>query len=499
MNSAITTGSSDLLAYRRLRKGVVVALACALSACALIRHDAKPDAMIAPEQIRIAGDIHLEPGEWPTKQWWSAYGDPQLDSLIARALASSPTIVIAHTRVAQAKSDIDMVRAGTSLQVTALAAVDRERVSSNGFLGAYSTNEPALGATGPWYTEGIVGLGASLDIDIWGKQRAQVEAAIGVHNARQAEVAGIELEMSTDVAQIYYGIQTTYQLIDLLVQLQDVAAFDVNAHATRAARGLEPVAQSELARAQLLATKRQLVAARASVTQLRESLRALLGAGPEDLSDIRPVALPVPQAALPSTLSYELLARRPDLQALRWYVQSSFDRIDAAKAAFYPTFDIKAFFGLNALHLADLFTHASQQINLMPGLYLPIFDGGRLNANLSGARTASNTLIAQYNQAVLNAVRDVAVTGSRLQDLDEEAVLQAQKINAVSFAEASAQAHYERGVASRLTAMDARQAVLLERISMLELDGQRLSQSIALSKALGGGYREQVPVELRVR
>ncbi|MGU7775130.1 MdtP family multidrug efflux transporter outer membrane subunit [Burkholderia sp. MR1-5-21] len=502
MSDTTMLASFDPLSCRWLRcwvTFVMAALACMLSACAMIRHDQKPYPMIAPEQIRIAGDIHLERDGWPARQWWRTYGDPQLDSLIARALATSPTIVIARTRVAQAKSDIDLVRAGTNLQVTALAAVDREHVSANGFLGAYSTNQSAIGATGPWYTEGIVGLGGSLEIDIWGKQRAQVEAAIGVHNARLAEVAAIELEMSTDVGQLYYGIQTTYLLIDLLEQLHDVAAFDVDAHTTRAARGLESITQSELARAQLLATQRQIVAARASVKQLRESLRALLGARPDDVPDIKPVALPVPQAGLPTTLSYELLARRPDLQAMRWYVQSSFDRIDAAKAAFYPSFDIKAFFGVNALHLADLFAHASQQINVIPGLYLPIFDGGRLNANLSGVRTASNALITQYNQAVLNAVRDVAVTSSRLQDLDEEAGLQAQKIDAVSFAQASAQARYERGVASRLTAMDARQPVLLERISMLEIDGQRLSQDIAMSKALGGGYREEAPVALRVR
>ena len=108
-------------------------------------------------------------------------------------------------------------------------------------------------------------------------------------------------------------------------------------------------------------------------------------------------------------------------------------------------------------------------------------------------------LITQYNQAVLNAVRDVAVTGSKLQDLDEEAKLEAQKIDAMSFAQASAQAQFEQGVASRLTATDARQAVLLERISMLEIDGQRLSQDIAMSKALGGGYHAQTPVALRVR
>ncbi|WP_188130686.1 hypothetical protein [Paraburkholderia panacisoli] len=100
---------------------------------------------------------------------------------------------------------------------------------------------------------------------------------------------------------------------------------------------------------------------------------------------------------------------------------------------------------------------------------------------------------------MLNAVCDVALAGSRLQDLDEEAELQVQKIDAVSFAQASAQARYKRGVASRQTAMDARQAVLLERISMLEADGQRPSQDIAMSKALGGGYSEETPVALRVQ
>ncbi|WP_321932082.1 MdtP family multidrug efflux transporter outer membrane subunit [Paraburkholderia guartelaensis] len=499
MSTPIATGSSDPLAYRWLRCCVAAALACALSACAPIRSDEKPYAMITPDQIRSADNLHLERDGWPAKQWWSAYGDPQLDSLIARALTSSPTIVIARTRVLQAKSDIDLVRSGTHLQVAALAAVDREHVSANGFLGAYSTHQPAIDATGPWYTEGIVGLGGSLGVDIWGKQHAQVEAAIGVHNARVAEVAAIELELSTDVAELYYGIQTSYQLLDLLEQLLDVAVFDVDAHATRAARGLEPITQTELARAQLLAMRRQIVSTRTTVKQMRESLRALLGAGPDDLSEIRPVALPVQHSGLPTTLSYELLARRPDLQAMRWYVQSSFDRVEAAKAAFYPTFDIKAFFGVNALHLADLFTHASQQINLIPGLYLPVFDSGRLNANLGGARAASNALIMQYNEAILNAVCDVAVTGSRLQDLNEEATLQAQKIDAVTLTQAGAQARYEKGVASRLTAMDARQTVLLERISMLEVDGQRLNQDIAMSKALGGGYRAEKPVELGVR
>ncbi|ABB05607.1 MdtP family multidrug efflux transporter outer membrane subunit [Burkholderia lata] len=482
-----------------LRHIAVTALLCGSAACALIHRDVKPSATLDPERIRIANDIHLANDGWPSARWWMRYGDPQLDALVDRALADSPTIASAHSRVSQAKADVDLVKAGTSLQVSALGSVNRERVSSNGFLSAYSGNQPMLGASGPWYTEGVVGLGASLDVDIWGKQRAQVAAALGVHNARVVETSAIELEISADVAQIYYGIQTTYHLIDLLEQLHDIVTFSMNAHAARASRGLEPQTQTEIARSQKLATERQIVAARGRIQQLRESLRALIGAGAVDLAEIRPVALPTPPSSLPATLSFELLARRPDLQAMRWYVEGSFDKIDAAKAAFYPSFDIKAFFGVNALHLGDLFTHASQQINLVPGLYLPIFDGGRLNANLGGARSASNLLILQYNQAILNAVRDIATTGSQLQDLDAEAKLQTEKIQATTFSQDSADAQYQRGLASRLTAVEAKQAVILERVALLDLDGRRIGQDIALTKALGGGYRSDAPVVLNPR
>jgi multidrug efflux system outer membrane protein len=496
MNVRSSSGGS---LWRRRAHWVTWLMCVCLPGCALIHHNGTPRAEIVPDQINLANDIHLARDGWPAARWWTRYHDAQLDALIDQALSNAPTMLIARTRVAQARSDVELVTAGSSLQVTALALLDREHVSSNGFLGPFGTNEPALGLTGPWYTEGVVGLGADLNIDIWGKQRAQIAASVGVSNARLAETSAVELEISTDVAQLYYSIQTTYQLIDLLNESHEIAAFTVQAHEGRAARGLEARTQLEEARAQQLEVEGQIVSAQEQIRQFRESLRALVGAGPDGLPAIEAVALPRSRAALPATLSYELLARRPDLQAMRWYVEASFDRIDAAKAAFYPSFDIKAFFGVNALHLTDLFTHASQQINLIPGLYLPIFDGGRLNANLGGAREGSNLLIEQYNQAVLNAVRDVAQAGSRLLAFDAETELQKQRIESVAFARDSAEAHYRRGLASQLTALEARQPVIVEQVAMLTLDGQMLRQEIALTKALGGGYRADRPVELKSR
>jgi multidrug efflux system outer membrane protein len=470
---------------------------CALAAfcgCAQIRKESKPYPQIPAEQVRLAEGIRLVRDGWPSARWWTQYNDAQLNALIERGLAAAPTMSIAKTRVAQTRSQVEIVKAGIDLPLVLLGAIDQEHVSEKGFLGAYAGNQPLIGADGPWYTEGIVGLGTNMNIDLFGQRRSQVDAAMGAENARIAEVSAVELEIATDVAQLYFGIQTALATIELLQQSREIALFVVEAHQARHARGLESEVLTYDAVARQLAVDRQVMAIRARIAQLQEAMRALIGAGPDDLAHIRQVALPSVEPALPGTLSYELLTRRPDLQALRWHVQSSFDRIDAAKAAFYPSFNIRAFFGFNALHLEDLFNSESKQINVIPGMSLPLFDSGRLNANLDSARNASNTLIVQYNQAVLNAVRDVAVAGSRVQALQEEMRLQKRRLQAIEFMHASASANYGRGLASKLAAMQARQPVIVEQLALLDLNARQLSQDIALIKALGGGYRNGTPL-----
>lgn len=472
-------------------------LLAAASGCARVRNDTPPAQARDIQQVRLANDIHLARDGWPDARWWARYKDPQLDALIDRALAGSPTMAMARQRLSQARSQTELLNAGASLQVSAFAMLDRQRASANGFLGPYGTSAPALRITGPWYTEGTVGLFGSLSPDIWGVHRSAVRASIGAENARVAELADVELGLSTSVAQLYVGLQTSYQLLDLLQEARDVLAFVVRAHQGRASGGLEAQVPLQSARAQLLAVDRQIAAVHGQVTALRENLRALLGAGPDDLPEVAPRSLPDAAGGLPDELSYELLARRPDLQAMHWYVQASMDQVAAARAAFYPSFDIKALYALDTIHLDNLFKHASQQINLIPGLYLPVFDGGRLNAQLHNAKTASNLLIEQYNQAVLDAVRDVAVSASRLQSLEDERRLQADKVTAVRFAQQAADAMHDRGLGSRVIAMESRLPVISEQSALLFIDGQRLSQQIALIKALGGGYRAQAPADAR--
>jgi multidrug efflux system outer membrane protein len=454
--------------------------------------------MIAPQQIRLADDIHLASEAWPSARWWKQYDDPQLDALVELALAHAPTLAIAQEHVSQAAAQVELIRAASSLQINAMANVDRQHVSDHGFLSAYAEHNPLIGAYGPWYTSGLLGLAGHYDVDIWGKQRDQVRAAVGEQNAQRAEAAQAELELSAGVARLYYTIQTAYASLDLLQQLREVQAFELAGRSARSGRGLESLTPTEDARAQLLAIDQRIESTNQQIVHAREALRAVAGVGSGDLPPIKPVPLPAPSVSLPATLSYELLARRPDLQAMRWLVESSFDRIDAAKAAFYPSFDITAFFGLDALRLRDLFTHSSQQINLIPGLTLPIFDGGSLNANLHGARTASNTTIEQYNQAVLDAVRDVAQSGSEIEDLDHRVQLQHERITALGFSSDSALASFHTGLSDRLSMMQAQTPVIEARLELVQLSGSEIESGINLTMELGGGYHnDALPLDVQ--
>ncbi|EHE8976295.1 MdtP family multidrug efflux transporter outer membrane subunit [Salmonella enterica subsp. houtenae serovar 43:z4,z23:-] len=445
--------------------------ATALSGCALIRSDSAPHQQLQPAQITLANDIHLASSGWPQAQWWRQFNDPQLDAIIQQTLAGSHTLDEAKLREKRAQSQAELLEAGSQLQVAALGMLNRQRASANGFLGPYALDAPRLGMDGPYYTEATIGLFAGIDLDFWGVHRS----------------AAVELSLTTGVAQLYYSMQASYQMLDLLQQTHDVVDYAIQAHQSKVAHGLEAKVPYHGARAQMLAVDKQIAAVKGQIKETRESLRALMGT--EAMPDIKPVSLPQVNTGIPSTLSYELLARRPDLQAMRWYVQASLNQVDAARALFYPSFDIKAFFGLDSIHLDNLFKNTSKQINFIPGLRLPLFDGGRLNANLASTRAASNILIERYNQSVLNAVRDVAINGTRLQTLNDERAMQAQRVDATRYTQSSAEAALKQGLGSRLQATEARLPVLSEQVSLLMLDTQRIIQSIQLIKSLSGGYQ----------
>jgi outer membrane protein TolC len=198
--------------------------------------------------------------------------------------------------------------------------------------------------------------------------------------------------------------------------------------------------------------------------------------------------LPAVEAALPTTLGYELLARRPDLQEAHWYIEASMSNVDAAKAAFYPDFNLMAFLQQDALHLSDLFRHSAQQMGVTAGFTLPIFDSGRLNAQLDIAQAQNNLSVADYNKAVVDAVNQVARTASEVETLASKNQQQQKVERDAARVVNLAQARFNAGLIAGSRVSEAKIPALQERIAGLTLKGQYLDASLQLTSALGGGY-----------
>jgi multidrug efflux system outer membrane protein len=442
---------------------------------------------IQAERIRVAGG--QDQGEWPGSRWWRRYGDDQLDALISRALQDAPAMLVARQRVKTSEAVAKRADAATGPYVGMVGSVDRQEVSGSGFYYPFYGEMMGPKFAGPYYTEGTIGLEGGYTFDLWGKDKAQVQAALGLHRAEQAEMAETGLMLSTRIAQAYFQYQAVQATLTVLLQTRALLQERSEGYHAQLERGLVERSATDLAQARLLDLDGQIQDVRQRGLQLREQLRCLVGAGADDFPELRAVPLPeVAGGPLPA-LGYELLARRPDLQAMHWYVQASLSQVEVAKASFYPAFDLKAFFGYDALHTGDLMKSQSRQMNLVPGFSLPIFDSGRLNANLAQTRSRSNATIASYNQAVVDAVRQVAECGIELEGLGRQVRLQGAELEAHQSALASLQAKRTRGLVDRVALAEGGLPVQSELAKRIQLRQRQVLAEVSLIRALGGGYR----------
>ena len=367
------------------------------------------------------------------------------------------------------------------------ADVERQKMSAEGLMGPFALTDPAAGTTGPWYTNGTFGLTAGWNLDLWGKNRAEVTARIGAVKAREAEREQTRQLLASGVSRLYWEWQTQAALKTVLTQIeseqQNVITVDRQLYQnglTSSVEGVETDIDSSKTEQQLndVSGKMKVIEARLSALSNSQSVALKLHS----------TKLPVVESQLPSQLGYSLLARRPDLQAAHWYIESSLSSIDAAKAAFYPDVNLMAFLQQDALHLSDLFRHSAQQMGVTAGLTLPIFDSGRLNANLDITKAQSNLTVANYNKAVVDAVNDVARAASQVETLAQKNQHQQQIEHDAQRVVGLAQARFNAGIIAGSRVSEAKIPALREQCNGLLLQGQWLDASIQLTSALGGGY-----------
>ncbi len=454
-----------------------------VTACAHIPVDDQlyPQRDIA--SAHLAADIKLARDGWPAARWWNDYRDPQLNRLIEQALKDSPTLEISAARVAEAHAALSVDRADNGIGIGLNAAANRQRYSANGLFPA------PIG--GSYFSEQTLQVQARTDIDWWGKHRAKIAAALGEENARRADYAQAEQSLAAVVAQNYFSLQSGRLQLANLQQIAILQNALVTDTAHRIAHGLASIDEQYAAQAKLDELRQQVSRLDVKNTHEREALRALLNgdANADALVELKPQASAKIPHTLPTQLGFELLARRPDLQAARWRVEASLSATEVARAAFYPDINLTGSFGFDAISLDHLLEAGSRTLFIGPTLSLPLFNRKSLQAKLGAARAARNEMIADYNQSVLNAVRDVAQNGAALQGIEKQITQQHDAAHATEALLTSSQAKFRQGLIDHGALIDAEITNLQQHDTTLQLDSLQLQAEVALIKALGGGYR----------
>lgn len=453
-----------------------------LAACAPEHASVSP---IKAQATPASVNTQLSRTSWPKNEWWKDYNDPQLNSLIAKALNDAPDMQIARQRITLAEAQAKATMAADGPQIDFSADAERQKMSAEGLMGPFAITDPAAGTTGPWYTNGTFGLTAGWDLDLWGKNRAQVEARIGKVNAQKAEMEQTRQLLASSVARLYWEWQTQAAVGDVLAEIKHEQENIIGADCELYQHGITSSVEGVETDINASKTEEQLAGVKGKMKAVEARLQALTNTSSMKLTRH---ALPTAEAALPATLGYELLARRPDLQEAHWYIEASLSEVDAAKAAFYPDVNLMAFLQQDALHLSDLFRSSAQQMGVTAGLTLPIFDSGRLNANLDIAQAQNNLSVANYNKAVVDAVNQVARTASEVETLTAKNQQQQQVEKDAARVVALAQARFSAGIIAGSRVSEAKIPALKEHIATLTLKGQYVDATLQLTSALGGGY-----------
>lgn len=475
---------------RRYATALYLAIPLALVACADSGDLHTTGQLTDPQSLKVERSLAgapLSPTAWPQQDWWSAFGDPQLTALINEALKTNPHLDEVEARARQAQAAANGKNAAREPRVDLGAGMEGARLSSRDPL--YPAYD--LGAWG-WAEE--VSLNFSWDLDLWGGKRDAWEAALGRSRAAQIDAYAARIQLSVNVARAYVSLGYAFDLKDVTDAELQRADKSLGLIHRLVAGGLEAPQQEYLADSQLASARQQQAQAERAIDAARSSLSVLLGQGPDrGLLITRPHLQDLGTPALPEQLPAGLLGRRADLVAARWQIEAAAKDIKSAKTEFLPNISLGAMVGLIALGGSNpstihLFEAPARTYSVGPALTLPIFDGGRLHANLAAADSGYDQLVARYNGLLVHAINDVADDLSALTSIRNQIALEKSAQQDARKSWEDAIKAYKSGLSGPLAPLISRQQLLLTEQRLAALESQQADISVRLIEALGGGY-----------
>ena len=446
-------------------------------------------APVGPDYVRPATGL---PGAYPDApadppataaipaEWWKLYADARLDQLVASTLERNADVRFALARIEEADANLREAGAAFVPEIDLVATPQRQRIS-----GATATPLPP---SIPLIRNDIrVIVGTSFEIDFWGKLRRALEATRALALGSRYASEEVRLALASLTTQAYFSLRSLDAQIAFtratLESREEALTFVRNRVRGGIASDLD-LNQAELARAdasfQLKELQRQRALAEHLLATLTGRLDLQLASG--DLL-LLPMP-PLPPPGLPSTL----LERRPDVQQAEQLLVATNAQIGIAKAAMFPTISLVSYAGGQSTALSTVLTSGASIWSLGFGLSLPIFDSGRYAARTQAAEARQRQAVAGYQKVVETAFREVADALSNVQKTTAaEADLQAS-VAAARNALRLARLRYESGYSAFLEVLDAQRTANLNELVFVRNRQARLSASVDLMQALGGGW-----------
>lgn len=474
----------------------VVVAACLSSACAPPR---RPPQFVPRDDVPLAGLAESRLG-WPAADWWKAFGDPQLDHLVAEAMSASPDLQVAQARYDLALREADVQRAGLAPQVKGLAD------ATHGYsdIEMHGADRPASAASSPgaspsslfkpgssWSNSGLAVIQARWDLDLWGKQKAALAAAVGQARAAEAEEAAARNSLQNSLVATYFQWQAIRARLAIASRSQSTAASYRRIIEARVHAGLDDPQQLDSADAQLAGQRRSVAMLAGSGKIAAAELAAIVGVSPLAPGDLRERPLPAVDTGLPADARLGLIARRPDIVAARWRIEASSRGIDEARAAYYPDIGLMALGGFLRAY-PDLGSGTRTDVTLGsigPSLSLPIYSGGRLKAQFESSQAQLDQAVAGYNRTVVQAARDVARQLLTLQQLDAAGAQQQREFEDSAARLRRTARQRQQGLIDDRSYLKARLQLDQQADARAQLKARRVNAELGLIDALGGGYR----------
>jgi NodT family efflux transporter outer membrane factor (OMF) lipoprotein len=463
-----------------LRRLATLAAAAALAGCTVGPDYVRPGVETPAAFKELAGWKRAAPADAIARgRWWVVFADPQLDALAERVAISNQNVRLAEANYRQARAIAAQARAAFYPVASGSASFRRSQFSS-------------ASSTRPAFARGVtesyeLSLDASWELDLWGRIRRSVEAAEAEAVGAAGDLEAATLAAQSELAQNYLLLRITEAQQRLLADTVQAFATTLKLTRNRYAAGVAARVDVVQAEAQLKSTQADAIDLQLTRAQLEHAIALLVGEPPSTFR-LAPAPLSARMPSIPVGVPSELLERRPDIAAAERRVAAANARIGVAEAAYYPTLTLSASGGYQAPSTGDLLSLPARFWSVGPALAQVLFDGGARRAVTEQARAAYDADVAAYRQTVLNAFAEVEDNLAALRILEEEADVQREAVAASRKSVELTTNQYQAGIVSFLNVVATQASALNNERALVTLEGRRLAASVALIRAIGGGW-----------